>query len=1095
MNSLSLIKNNPSTDKNFTKQTLMLPKIKEFKEFINIPHDIQEIKKYINENVIDKNCNKNTSMFTISNTRSQSYLYIIFFLLMTKKSATLKIYEYKDFINFYKEYGLDLNTRMMNTYFKELVNNVSFTTSNSIFSKKHNNYNLDLIQKTMLSEYYFNKEKASEIKKDLQKKYELLESNFDYDFLQSIENHALLHILEYPQIEKLITKCNKNEFKALFSNDVNTGIKYGLENKIIIPTVLHNVLNNMNYEQLINLNSTFFKLVEYKIFDIYELNKDYEKTSYLVSQDCRDFIEFYCNNPKTLQNKTLHNYYHENNYNFKLSLSKEEIALLEKCLKSNYGYWGILKLFANDRSVFDTETSLDIINKFSYCKIENIKHEEESQKESFDKAYRLLSEKFSTISCIIPFLKVKNDESKIIKHYLSKYSKIITFDVFKFNIEKFNKSREKLNLFYSIDNDFLQSEKDMEKLFYVFDELDFETLNFLFNNKSMNLNSIIRKAISTSYSNYSLSSIFKNLKNVLKKYPNILSNIKPDEDSINLSIDKKNSISSQKTALSDSEYEEDYNNTISEQVFVEFAKDYKYSLLHSNDNYNKLTKLLEKSNITVEFVIKNHKTILPILENLYKLLESEKTKNFIDFKLLLDTIISKSTNQKFIEIITHPNFNLNVINFFNYENYSNLLATLKENSNPIENLELLYNKLISPLNIFSDNIFEGVTLENLLCIDNDKLKVLIIICENPTPYPYGNNAQKIINSNLFHHTLFSDKYVWLMKFSQDIFLQFLKINILEFNSIFNDKPKFRLFLAKNAADYFKKFPESDLEKLLKFREEKLSLLFSINALKFWQYYDLDKNPFEDLDEASIKNHLDNKTLDNQDLIKNTHFKPCKSKKFNDFMNSNAITIIKDSLLKNDQVEQYLLKSMICTNEYKLKEFCKFDRQKIKLLSEGGIINSLEYGFSHEFLSSLSLEKIETLSIIFREEHPFTDYVKNQDPSFINIIKDLFKDETLDNELLKLITSSNAVTLYQVSKTSIKDLAYLKYVGLGHRHKKQSLYECKDKLKLILQPEIVQYVRKNPTIMIHQLASKKLIERILWDAENNKKYFSYERKQK
>ena len=61
---------------------------------------------------------------------------------------------------------------------------------------------------------------------------------------------------------------------------------------------------------------------------------------------------------------------------------------------------------------------------------------------------------------------------------MSKYSDIITFDEFKDGIESLKKNNpynkaldnheEKLNLFYSIDKKFLQSEKDVEKLFHIF---------------------------------------------------------------------------------------------------------------------------------------------------------------------------------------------------------------------------------------------------------------------------------------------------------------------------------------------------------------------------------------------------------------------------------------------------------------------------------------------------------------------------------------------------------------------------------------------------------------------------------------------------
>lgn len=620
---------------NYTKQEILLEKIQEIKKFIkssfinrdNLKNNCSEIKRYILNHIDNTELNDNTSVFAVYNTRSQTYLYIAFYALIHKNYFKM---DYNNFISFYNNFDIDLNNFKTKEYFNEINNHEILTSSsNNIFCKKHNSYDLNLIKKAILELYtdQFSNSSIKDIKRDFEERENIKMNNKGLanmvkTYANSSSNYFdLFKIFSIKKIEEL---CNTIDGSSniddswhsrifiLMNQDIRKGIIFGLENRLISKEQLE----KLEFNQIKLLNEKFFELIKDGYYSFENLIKNVSVTSALTSKDFDNYI----NKINTVEN-------------IKQIVSEIEEEALKKInpkfLKSSSPSQEITKEYIKQ--------FLDVNKFLQFTYIDPLKK-------------AILLTQLEEIG-----------DGRQIKIYLQKFP-IISYSDF---IEQMklmdNFEEEKRLLFYAIDPSLYNSAEELGNILHQFNIHDIKFLKQQFSKQLLQL--YLKKKL-----NYIMigtffndSSSLKELRNILDYYPN-LANALID--------DSYTSCNGRSASIIDEETQEND---------LELQKKSSTASLVTRSSFSSIEELPSNFNEKLVTIIKKYPGLLL----------SQGIKTLVEIGIPINQLID--LNDKYLVIFANTNFISNILEIFSHELFN--IALLKRlQMISIEKLQLLSEK-------------------------------------------------------------------------------------------------------------------------------------------------------------------------------------------------------------------------------------------------------------------------------------------------------------------------------------------------------------------------------------------------------------------
>lgn len=976
---------------NFTKHDIILKYIDEIKAFIkdkNIDKCHVKYNTYLKDFILNNICkdkilNHNTSVFSVTNTRSQTYLYIIFYSLINNNYLEM---DYKDFINFYKDFNINIDTYRTKKYFDEITNDsVKFTSSNNIFSKSHNSYNLDLIKKKVLElipNQYSSKAKIEEIKNDLKEKKSYNANGTIRNIILGFKFHPLVQTLSIKKIEELFFSANK--FKAeVFNFDIYDGLLFGFKEKLISKEILE----TLKYEQIQLLNINFFKLIKDGYYSFEQLIQHVDITSVLITNDCNRYL--------------------------KESSNEDIITQIDKILSETH-YIDLKQI--NPSLLESLSTS---INKETIKEFVNNNQKNEKSYEKLRKALLLMQLK-----------KIGNGNQ--IKIYLKKHSKFSYTD-FTEIMEEFNKliDQKKL-LFYSLDYSLYNSSQDLINIYNQFSKHDINFLKLQFNQALSHL--YIKKALDfLKIGELNLDSLKtlvellrmdKTLEATLIKAANtfVKNNLKSlDFNDIiekDVILERKNSISSLKTRDSIDSNDEIYFN----DKLIRVIKETPQRLLSSE------IKILIKKGVSLKYIVEN---LEEVEVKIPYLLNSTSLKLADDNNINLNELVKFDIEH--LKIFTNQIFVNNISKIFNKELTLDILYDLQKLS--IKNIKLFSSH---QLDINYKAILSGYEIVEFFSLNKKQLKIIFSSYQINLYRYFTITAKEVMQDFEKHQVLSNCNGFEIIKCLSNNSSSSDKEFILK-KLFFQDLDKIELLTSELAYKYISLY-KTDIEKIISFSKKRLKLLFSeisVNIGKFYNENKINSHPFERIDEQCLQIFVE---IPQSQRIFNLLIE-------NKIPLSTLINLNFDKLLYLFTANgyDYIEKTQIYKEQKKFEDFCNFDKVKLAQLLNMNTAFYLNWGFDHDFLSSLSYERIKILT-----DSIFLNYLKDRkDNQLLDSVKELFNDKSnnMDDEMLRLITSKEAIQLYLADITSIPEL--IKMQKKRFMRFPKTLEEKKSKLRLML----------------------------------------------
>ncbi|HMT03250.1 MAG TPA: hypothetical protein PKD00_08100 [Burkholderiales bacterium] len=906
---------------------------------------------------------------------------------------------------------------------------------------------LDKIKKIKdFTEYYGNSANEGKIKDFINKNIkndEILNKNSSIFKVTNTRSQTYLYIIFYTLVKNNNLDIDYNDF-------INFYKKYGIDlNTIKVNVYFEEMINDSKKNNKYDLNfikrNILLSYPENKLFmnlsEIKEDNKKKQKykENFFIYNKNKLFSILTASKVTELINKKQSNIFNDTRIEKGIKFGINEKIITPDRLESlSYNQLRVLNkeffnLIKNDNFTFD-----ELIENPNRARWLALKEFNDYKKTMFDK-YEL-----SVDEIIKQFDDYKNDIK--VEIYLREYSKEITFDKFKKIIKELGEG--KCKLFHE------QKISPLEDEIKLFKQYDIQTLKlFLAKGKY----SLLKTDI------FYWESFLKLSYNAKRTLLQILS--------IDLNLEKallqeeRNSLRKSIDSLETRDSDDEEGDALKEKL-IKLVSSYE-------DLYNQINTLSKIKGASVKFIIEKFEIIKPNTNFLIKANDelNHNLKMNIDFNTLI------KMNEEQLGIIKNEEFVKNISEIFKVKISHELVIELLEY--PSNKLKFLFDFL--KINTSDKKkIFSGYNLQDLLKLEDEKLELLFSMYSQDLYKHYEINAKAIINLFDKHKIAFNNwkNDNWIIPLLHNIDKQISPKNFNYSDSILfrllnNENEKTNLFTSKNALEYFLGYlPKNTDEflKLLKFSNKKLALLFSKTNVEFWKTFsihNLNKRVFEDLDEDRLELFINNDYVSQVFKIVMIHNFSADESLFL------KLDLSKLKLIASQEGKDYIFKTNIYKKQDKFEEFCKLDYQTIKNLLNRNIINALDYGFDHDFFSKLSSQRIEVFA-----KKVFVEYIKTfKSEALINDIKYIFNDnKEIDIELLNLITSSNAIKLYEKGLTSIKELAYLKN-DFRKFNSIKLLLERKEKLALILNEEnfneLYEKFQNIKNIKVHDISTKSL----------------------
>ncbi len=876
---------------------------------------------------------------------------------------------------------------------------------------------------------------------------EILNKNSSIFRVTNTRSQTYLYIIFYTLVKDNNLDINYNDF-------INFYKKYGIELNtrrvnVYFEEMINDAKKNNKYDLNLIKRNTLLSYPNNKLFmKISEIKEDNKKKNKFKEKfdiyKSELFSILTAAKVTELISKKQFDIFYDPKINNGIKFAINEKIITPDILESlNYDQLKILNkeffnLIKNDR--FNFIELIENLNRTSWLLLLEFKEY---------KKKIMASKKLSADEIIKQFDDFKDDDK--VKIYLSNYSQKITFDEFKEIVGELDEDKIKL-----LNEKIIKLQKDEIELFKKY---DIQTLKLFF---VQGKHLLLKKDIFDCESFLKLSQSEKEaLLKILSIDSSFENDLIKDEDN-----SFRKSVSSIETKGSDNES----SDTLKEKLIM---------LIHSHKNlYNQINSLSKIKGVSVRFIIENFETIEPNANFLIK--ANDELNNNLKMNIDFNTLIKMNEVQ--LEIIKNEEFIKNISEIFMVRISDRLLRNLL--GYPSNKLKLLFDFLKIDI-IDKKKIFSGYSLEGLLTLKDEELELLFSRYSQDLYKYYEINAKEIINLFDKHKIAFNNwkqnNYIIPFLFAIDKQMSPNGVNYngsILFRLLNNDDEKTNLLTSKNGEAYWLDYLAQDTDrffKLLKFSNEKLSLLFSKTNIEFWENFSKrnlnkraveTKRVFENLDKNKLELFINNKYV----------FQVFKNIMYNCSVDESLLfklDLPKLRLIASQEGNDYIFKTHIYRKQDKFEELCKLEHQTIKNLFNLNIINVLNCGFDHDFFIKLSSQKIEVFAKKVFVEH--INAFKNE--LLINDIKSIFNDDKeIDIELLNLITSENAIKLYEKGLTSIKELAYLKN-DFKKLNSIKSLSERKEKLTLILNEEnfneLCMKFEKNKNIKVHDISTKSL----------------------